>query len=92
MTLERARSVEHSCSGASGVHFAELLLALVIYDEVNSRATIVEGGFTARAGVDGRADMAIEQLSELRFIPKVQIVGPSPNPFSTTPSSRQYSV
>ncbi|PBC51785.1 substrate-binding domain-containing protein [Rhodococcus sp. ACPA1] len=77
-TLKQARSVAYSRTGASGVYFAELLLALGISDEVNSRATIVEKGFTALAVVDGRADLAIQQLSELRFVPEVQIVGPLP--------------
>lgn len=48
----------------------------MISNEVNSRATIVEGGFTARAVVDGRAVIAIEQLSELRFIPRSRLSAP----------------
>jgi ABC-type molybdate transport system substrate-binding protein len=77
-TLLQARSVAYSRGGASGIYFVQLLEKLGIAEEVNSRATIIPKGFTARAVVDGRADIAIQQLSELRFVPGVQIVGPLP--------------
>ncbi|MFD9903188.1 class II aldolase/adducin family protein [Streptomyces sp. NPDC059063] len=76
--LTSARSVAYSRTGASGVAFAALLERLGIADEVNSRATVVEKGFTALAVTDGRADLAVQQLSELRFVPGVQVVGPLP--------------
>ncbi|WP_258021164.1 class II aldolase/adducin family protein, partial [Streptomyces anatolicus] len=76
--LTSARSVAYSRTGASGVAFAALLKRLGIADEVNSRATVVEKGFTALAVTDGRADLAVQQLSELRFVPDAQVVGPFP--------------
>ncbi|MEU9748174.1 molybdate ABC transporter substrate-binding protein [Streptomyces niveus] len=76
--LRSARSVAYSRTGASGVHFAALLERLGIADEVNGRATVVEKGFTALAVVDGRADLAVQQLSELLFVPEAQVVGPLP--------------
>jgi ABC-type molybdate transport system substrate-binding protein len=78
-TLRAARSVAYSRTGASGVYFAELLGKLGIADEINERATVIEQGFTALAIVDGRADLAIQQVSELLFVPEVQIVGPLPD-------------
>lgn len=77
--LTSARSVAYSRTGASGVAFAALLERLGIAAEVNSRATVVEKGFTALAVTDGRADLAVQQLSELRFVPGVRIVGPFPD-------------
>ncbi|MEV0443830.1 class II aldolase/adducin family protein [Streptomyces spectabilis] len=76
--LTSARSVAYSRTGASGVAFAALLERLGIADEVNSRATVVEKGFTALAVTDGRADLAVQQLSELRFVPRARVVGPFP--------------
>ncbi|QDQ16097.1 ABC transporter substrate-binding protein [Streptomyces spectabilis] len=76
--LTSARSVAYSRTGASGVAFAALLQRLGIADEVNSRATVVEKGFTALAVTDGRADLAVQQLSELRFVPRARVVGPFP--------------
>ncbi|SDC96424.1 molybdate ABC transporter substrate-binding protein [Glycomyces harbinensis] len=77
-TLLGARSVAYSRTGASGVYFASLLERLGIDEAVNARATVVEKGFTAEAVLDGRADLAVQQLSELRFVPRARLVGPLP--------------
>jgi molybdate transport system substrate-binding protein len=53
---------------------------LGIADEVNAKATIVEKGFTGEAVIDGRADLAIQQVSELRYVPGIAVVGPLPEP------------
>lgn len=77
-TLLAARSVAYSRTGASGIYFAELIRELGIADEINSRATVIEKGFIAHAVCDGRADIAIQQMSELLFVPEAEIVGPFP--------------
>lgn len=76
--LREARSVAYSRTGASGLYFADLIERLGIADEINERATIIEKGFIANAVVDGRADLAVQQLSELLFVPEADIVGPFP--------------
>jgi molybdate transport system substrate-binding protein len=53
---------------------------LGIADEVNAKATIVEKGFTGEAVIDGRADLAIQQVSELRYVPGIAVVGALPEP------------
>ncbi|THV34675.1 molybdate ABC transporter substrate-binding protein [Glycomyces buryatensis] len=73
-----ARSVAYSRTGASGVYFASLIAALGIREEIDARATVIEKGFTAEAVLDGRADLAVQQLSELRFVPQARLVGPLP--------------
>ncbi|AEW98302.1 molybdate ABC transporter substrate-binding protein [Streptantibioticus cattleyicolor] len=77
--LRAARSVAYSRTGASGIYFARLLEDLGIAEEVNSRATVIDKGFTAEAVVDGRADIAIQQMSELLFVPEAEIVAPLPD-------------
>jgi len=77
--LTSARSVAYSRSGASGIYFARLIQDLGIADQVNARATVVEKGFTALAVTDGRADLAVQQVSELKFVPQARIVGPLPD-------------
>ncbi|WP_324901121.1 3-oxo-tetronate 4-phosphate decarboxylase [Streptomyces sp. CB01201] len=77
-TLRAARSVAYSRTGASGRYFAGLLDDLGIADEINARATVIEKGFVAEAVVDGRADIAVQQLSELLFVPQADIAGPLP--------------
>lgn len=76
--IRSARSVAYSRTGASGAHFAELLDRLGIAEEVNARACILEKGFTAEALLDGRADLAVQQVIELAAVPGVNIVGPLP--------------
>lgn len=73
-----ARSVAYSRSGPSGLYFAALLERLGIADQVTSRATVIDSGPTAVALLDGRADLAIHQLSELVLVPEATIVGPLP--------------
>jgi molybdate transport system substrate-binding protein len=76
--LTEARSVAYSRTGASGIYFAKLIEDLGIAAEVNARATVIEKGFTAHAVIDGRADLAVQQMSELKFVPEAQVVGPFP--------------
>jgi molybdate transport system substrate-binding protein len=73
-----ARSVAYSRLGASGVYFAKLIAQLGIEAEINARATIVPMGFTAEWIVSGEADLAIQQISELKQVEGIEIVGPIP--------------
>ena len=75
--LLAARSVAYSKIGASGIYFAGLIQRLGIAAEINARATIT-AGFTAERLISGEADLAIQQLSELKQVAGVEIVGPIP--------------
>ncbi|MBV8924312.1 MAG: substrate-binding domain-containing protein [Bradyrhizobium sp.] len=75
--LLKARSVAYSRSGASGIYFAELIQRLGIAAAVNARATITTG-FTAERLIRGDADLAVQQLSELKQVAGVELVGPIP--------------
>lgn len=77
-TLLAARSVAYSRLGASGIYFAKLIAQLGIEAEINARATIVPIGLTAERIVSGDADLAIQQISELKQVKGVEIVGPVP--------------
>lgn len=72
-----ARSVAYSRIGASGIYFAELVQRLGIASELNARATITSG-FTAERLVTGEADLAVQQLSELKQVAGIELVGPIP--------------
>lgn len=76
--LTSARSVAYSRNGPSGIYFAKLLPELGIAEQVNEHATIVDQGFTALALLDGRADLALQQMSELLAVPEARIAGPLP--------------
>jgi molybdate transport system substrate-binding protein len=82
-TLLAARSVACSRLGASGVYFAQLIVRMGIAEKVNARATIVEQGFTAERLVSGEADLAVQQISELKQVDGIEVVGPIPHELQT---------
>ena len=91
--LVAARSVAYSRTGASGIYFADLLSRLGIAEKVDARATIFDGGFTATAVADGRADVAVQQLSELLSVASVQVVDGFPSELrDVTPFTAAISV
>jgi molybdate transport system substrate-binding protein len=81
-TLLAAR-VAYSRIGASGIFFAQLIGRLGIAAEVNARAVVIPSGFTAERLVTGEADLAVQQISELKQIAGVEIVGPIPRDLQT---------
>jgi len=77
-TMLTARSIAYSKSGASGLHFAELIERLGIADEVNRKAKVLDGvvgELVARREVD----LAVQQISELKLVPGIEIVGALPD-------------
>lgn len=78
-SLKSARSVAFSRSGASGIYFASLLKRLGLDDEIRSRATIIASGLVAETLISGEADLAIQQISELKSVDGIEIVGPFPD-------------
>jgi molybdate transport system substrate-binding protein len=77
-TLLGARSVAYSRIGASGIFFAQLIERLGIASEVNARARIIPSGLTAELLANGEAELAVQQLSELKLVPGTAIVGAIP--------------
>jgi molybdate transport system substrate-binding protein len=72
-----ARCVAYSRIGASGIFFAKLIEQMGLAAEVNARAMITSG-FTAERLVSDEADIAVQQLSELKLVPGIELVGPLP--------------
>jgi molybdate transport system substrate-binding protein len=75
--------VAYSRIGASGILFAHLIERMGIASEVNARARIIPSGFTAERLVSGDADLAVQQISELKQVPGVEVVGPIPHALQT---------
>ena len=82
-TLLAARSVAYSRIGASGIFFVQLMGRLGIAAEINAKATITPQGFTAMRLVTGEADLAVQQISELKQVAGVEILGPIPRELQT---------
>jgi molybdate transport system substrate-binding protein len=81
--LLAASSIVYSRLGASGVYFAGLIERLGIADAVNAKATIIPSGLTGELVARGEVEMAVQQLSELKAVPGVDIVGPLPASLQT---------
>jgi molybdate transport system substrate-binding protein len=82
MTLLAARSVAYSKIGASGIYFAELIQRMGIASEINAKATVT-AGFTAERLITGEADLAVQQISELKQVAGIEVVGPIPHELQT---------
>ncbi len=78
-----ARSVAYSRLGASGILFAKLIERLGIASDVNAKAQIIPQGFTAEKLVTGEADLAVQQISELKQVGGIEVVGPIPYELQT---------
>ena len=82
-TLLGARAVAYSRIGASGILFAHLIGRLGIASEINARAVIIPSGFTAEKLISGEADLAVQQISELKQVADVEVVGAIPHYLQT---------
>jgi len=82
-TLLGARSVAYSRIGASGILFARLIEQLGIASEINARAIVIPSGFTAERLVTDEADLAVQQISELKLVAGIEVVGPIPHHLQT---------
>jgi molybdate transport system substrate-binding protein len=79
--LLSARSVAYSLTGASGIHFQDVMERLGITEAVGAKATAIPAGFTADKVIAGEADLAVQQISELMSIDGIDVVGPFPEPY-----------
>jgi molybdate transport system substrate-binding protein len=73
-----ARSIAFSRSGASGIHFANLINQLGIGTEVAGKARIFDG-VVGTLAAKGEVEIAVQQISELKLAGGVDIVGPLPD-------------
>jgi molybdate transport system substrate-binding protein len=70
--------VDPASGGTSGIYIAGLVDKLGIGPEVKAKSVLVRGGFSAERVVNGEADLAIQQISELIPVKGVVLVGPLP--------------
>jgi molybdate transport system substrate-binding protein len=78
-----ARAVAYSRLGASGILFAKLIEQMGIASEIDARAVIIPQGFTAERLVTGEADLAVQQISELKQVAGIEVIGPIPHQLQT---------
>ena len=51
--------------------------------EIEARAVILPSGLTAERLISGEADLAIQQISELKQVEGIEVVGPIPHALQT---------
>lgn len=76
--LLAAESIAHTTEGASGMYFSTLLDTLAIADRVRPKTRTRPGGLVGEVLLAGGAQIGIQQISELRAVPGVEVVGPLP--------------
>ncbi|HYR84781.1 MAG TPA: molybdate ABC transporter substrate-binding protein [Terriglobia bacterium] len=77
-TLLAAKSIANSKSGISGFHFLSVIERLGIADQVKPKIVEVESGPVGVFIVNGKAEMGLQQMSELMPVAGIEIVGPLP--------------
>jgi molybdate transport system substrate-binding protein len=77
-TLIEARTIGYSRAGASGIFFAGLLERMGLAEVVNAKATIIPSGFTGQLLLDGKVELAVQQVSELMAVPGIDLLGKIP--------------
>jgi molybdate transport system substrate-binding protein len=77
--LLAAKSIAFSRSGASGIHFANLINQIGIGDEVARKARIFDG-VVGQLAARGEVEIAVQQVSELMLAGGIDIVGVIPEP------------
>lgn len=77
-TLRAASSIAYSRAGASGIFFAGLIARLGLAEEIAAKATVVPAGLTGALVMDGRCQYAIQQVSELRMVAGIDVIGRLP--------------
>lgn len=77
--LLAAESIAHTTEGASGMYFSTLIDTLGLGERVRAKTRTRPGGLVGEVLVAGGAQIGIQQISELRAVPGVEVVGPLPS-------------
>jgi molybdate transport system substrate-binding protein len=70
--------IDPAAGGSSGIYLAQLFQKWGIADQIAAKAVLVPGGLVAQRVVDGQADIALHQISEILAVPGSELVGPIP--------------
>lgn len=71
--------IDPASGGSSGIHVARLFGTLGITEAMAPKSVLVHGGLAAEAVIEKRADIAIQQISEIMAVPGIKLVGPLPD-------------
>jgi molybdate transport system substrate-binding protein len=78
LAAPRIAYIDPASGGSSGPYVAGLLERLGIAEAMRGRSVLVAGGLVAARVVDGSAELAIHQISEILPVAGAVLVGPLP--------------
>lgn len=78
LATPRIALIDPASGGSSGIYLAQLFERWGLAEQLRPRSVLVQGGLVAQKLVDGSADLAIHQISEILAVSGVQLVGPLP--------------
>jgi molybdate transport system substrate-binding protein len=70
--------IDPSAGGSSGIYLDQLFERLGMREQIRAKAVLVPGGLVAAKLMDGSADLALHQISEIKAVPGAVLVGPIP--------------
>ena len=74
----RIAYIDPAAGGSSGIYLDGLFERWSLRDEIRAKAILVPGGLVAARVMDGSADLALHQISEIKAVPGAVLVGPIP--------------
>jgi molybdate transport system substrate-binding protein len=78
LTARSVAYIDPAAGGSSGIYLSQLFEKWGMADRVKAKAVLVPGGLVAERVVNGQADIAIHQISEILAVPGALLVGPIP--------------
>jgi molybdate transport system substrate-binding protein len=70
--------IDPASGGSSGIYLAKLFQSMGIADAMAPKSVLINGGLAGTAVLDGRADLVLQQISEIIAVPGLTLVGPLP--------------
>ncbi len=79
LAARKVAYIDPAAGGSSGIYLDGLFERMGIARDVRAKAVLVPGGLVAERLVDGQADLAIHQISEILPVQGATLVGPLPD-------------
>ena len=70
--------IDPKAGGSSGLYLADLFQKWGIAETLKPKLVLVPGGLVAQKVVNGEADLALHQISEILAVPGARLIGPLP--------------
>ena len=78
LKARKVAMIDPAAGGSSGIYLSKLFEQWGVWDQIKAKAVLVPGGLVATRVVNGEADIAIHQISEILAVKDAVLVGPIP--------------